>query len=88
MSNLRLQRAEALYREFIDRVSPHQARAVPLSAPDLPTVPTLQVSRQAMLDRFLTENAEYVPYRKELSGIHPELTEFPVAKGAWQEANA
>jgi hypothetical protein len=88
MSNLRLQMAEARFREFINRFSPSQARSVPLYAGDLPVVHTSHVCRHAMLDRFLTENAEFEPYRKQLSGTCPELSEFPVAKNIWETLNA
>jgi hypothetical protein len=84
MSNLDLQMAKALYREFIDSFSTSQARFVPLYARALPFVHTIQVSRQAMLERFLTENAKFEPHPKQLSGTCPELPEFPVAKHLWE----
>ena len=85
-----LQRAEFAYAQFIRRFAAANADNTPLfGALDPASFPdVVSVSRDVVLNRFLTENKEYQRFRRELAEFRraSQPTAFPLDKNRWEAA--
>jgi hypothetical protein len=71
------------YRQFVHRLLASQASNGPMDAPILPYE---DVSREAMVERFLASHPDLKPFQRELIGEFSELSSFCVNSARWNEA--
>jgi hypothetical protein len=85
------QRAIHAYAQFIKRYSPASAHNVPVfGARDTDSfLVVVTVSREVVLNRFLSTNKEFERFRRELAGFNSasQPTGFPLDKERWEAAN-
>jgi hypothetical protein len=79
-------KAVADYQRIIANLLASQASNVAMGGHDMVRpLSTLTVTREELLDRFLTRYPNCEPFRNELAGVYSSLSEFWVDATHWNQ---